>query len=229
MAQVGIGTPFPDASSLLDVSSTTQGMLTPRMTSVQRAAIASPATGLLVYDTTANAFYFYNGTTWTSLGFTSTSNDFTGWAVYNDTQFTSAAPGFVAANVLYNMPNNAGSKIESQLPLDVATFYDESTQKILGRNGDGLNVVIEFKMRPATNNDTRVTLGIDIGGAVGEIYTRDFVLTRGQGEEHYYLSSFDAYTLGTWAANGGQVQIRTTDAVRVYDIRYVLTRTHKAR
>ncbi len=58
----------PDASAALDVKSTTQGMLVPRMTAAQRAIIATPATGLLVYQTDGTAgFYFYNGTAWVSL------------------------------------------------------------------------------------------------------------------------------------------------------------------
>ena len=57
-----------NSSAMLDVSSTTQGVLVPRMTSAQRTAISSPATGLLVYQTDATAgFYYYNGTAWTSL------------------------------------------------------------------------------------------------------------------------------------------------------------------
>jgi Collagen triple helix repeat (20 copies) len=57
-----------DASALLDVKSTTQGVLVPRMSAQQRGLIGSPATGLLVYQTDAPAgFYFYNGTAWTSL------------------------------------------------------------------------------------------------------------------------------------------------------------------
>lgn len=59
-AQVGIGTTSPDASSMLDITSTTQGLLTPRMTTTQRLAIASPANGLLVYDTTLGALYHYD-------------------------------------------------------------------------------------------------------------------------------------------------------------------------
>ena len=47
----GIGTTTPNASSLLEIKSTTQGMLIPRMTIAQRNAIASPATGLLIYQT----------------------------------------------------------------------------------------------------------------------------------------------------------------------------------
>jgi hypothetical protein len=60
--QVGIGTITPNASSVLDVSSTTQGMLTPRMTTAQRTAIASPADGLMVYDIDLKSFYHYNST-----------------------------------------------------------------------------------------------------------------------------------------------------------------------
>ena len=68
---VGINTTTPDASAALDVQSTTQGMLIPRMNATQRGLIATPATGLLVYQTDAPAgFYFYDGATWTLLGAT---------------------------------------------------------------------------------------------------------------------------------------------------------------
>lgn len=59
-AQVGIGTTSPAASSILDLTSTTQGMLTPRMTTAQRIAIASPADGLMVYDTNLKSFFHYD-------------------------------------------------------------------------------------------------------------------------------------------------------------------------
>jgi hypothetical protein len=49
-AQVGIGTLTPDPSSVLDVTSTTKGILLPRMTVAQRNAIANPGVGLLVYN-----------------------------------------------------------------------------------------------------------------------------------------------------------------------------------
>ncbi|MDA9333744.1 DUF1566 domain-containing protein [Polaribacter sp.] len=48
-AQVGIGTTTPDASSALDITSTTGGLLVPRMTAAERDAITSPAQGLIIF------------------------------------------------------------------------------------------------------------------------------------------------------------------------------------
>ncbi len=59
-AQVGIGTTTPESTSALDISSTTQGFLAPRMTTAERNAISSPANALTVFDTTVKAFYFYD-------------------------------------------------------------------------------------------------------------------------------------------------------------------------
>jgi len=54
-----------DSTAILDVNSTTKGMLIPRLTGQQRTAIATPATGLLIYQTDGDTgFYYYNGTTW---------------------------------------------------------------------------------------------------------------------------------------------------------------------
>jgi hypothetical protein len=59
------GGTFTDvASAILNVNSTTQGFLPPRMTTTQKNTIASPATGLVVYDTTLNKLAVYTGATW---------------------------------------------------------------------------------------------------------------------------------------------------------------------
>ncbi len=63
----GIGTQHPDA--ILDVASTSSGVLLPRMTSAEMSAIATPITGMLVYNTTADSLYFYNsGGQWWPVG-----------------------------------------------------------------------------------------------------------------------------------------------------------------
>ena len=65
-AQVGIGTPTPNAKAALDITSTTRGFLPPRMDSSQRTAITSPPAGLLVYQTNAvTGLYYYTGSLWT--------------------------------------------------------------------------------------------------------------------------------------------------------------------
>ena len=61
-SKMGIGTGSVDASSILHLQSTTKGFLPPRPTQAQKLAIASPATGLIVYDTTNSTLEAYNGT-----------------------------------------------------------------------------------------------------------------------------------------------------------------------
>jgi len=63
-ATVGIGTPTPAASAKLDITSTTKGFLSPRMTTTQREAISTPATGLKIYNTTTNKYEIFTGTVW---------------------------------------------------------------------------------------------------------------------------------------------------------------------
>jgi hypothetical protein len=62
-----LGTTTNAASSILTMESTTQGFLPPRMTTTQKNAIASPATGLVVYDTTLNKLAVYTGAAWETI------------------------------------------------------------------------------------------------------------------------------------------------------------------
>jgi hypothetical protein len=61
---VGIGSSQQFSSAALAVTSTTQGFLPPRMTTAQRDLIATPAAGLIIYNTSTNKHQGYNGTTW---------------------------------------------------------------------------------------------------------------------------------------------------------------------
>jgi hypothetical protein len=67
---VGVGTNSPNASAQLDISSTNKGLLLPRMNSAQRKAIASPALGLLVFDTDKNSLYLFDGVKWQPIALT---------------------------------------------------------------------------------------------------------------------------------------------------------------
>src|ERR1700757_3502937 len=68
---VGIGSTSitPDASSILELRSTSQGLLIPRMNTAQMNSITSPAASLIIYNTDSACFCFYNSTasSWQSL------------------------------------------------------------------------------------------------------------------------------------------------------------------
>ncbi|MFV8323900.1 ice-binding family protein [Flavobacterium sp. LS2R12] len=59
-AQVGIGTFYPDPSSLLELFSNNKGLLVPRMTSSERDLVVAPAVGLLIYNTSTSTFNFFD-------------------------------------------------------------------------------------------------------------------------------------------------------------------------
>ncbi len=65
-AQISISTDGsePDSSAVLDVKSTTQGVLLPRMTNEERDAIHNPATGLIIYNIEELIIQVFDGTSW---------------------------------------------------------------------------------------------------------------------------------------------------------------------
>jgi hypothetical protein len=92
---VGIGNTNPDASAALDISSSTKGFLTPRMTSVEMSSISNPTNGLLVFNTTDNKFYAYLTSTesWKELLFgSSTVNMNCGILIIDHTTAGGVAP-----------------------------------------------------------------------------------------------------------------------------------------
>ncbi len=123
-AQTGIGTTTPDASAKLDISSTTKGLLAPRMTAAQKTAISLPANGLLIYQTDGvTGFYVNTGTSaspawlrvntdWTKTGndiaFTTGNISTTGTLTGGNTN-TSTISGFAAnvASISANYPLTA--------------------------------------------------------------------------------------------------------------------------
>jgi len=77
----------PDISAMLDVQSNSKGMLIPRMSANERDAINAPATGLMVFITDDNSFYYYNGTGWNKIN--GTSNN--GWVVSGNDLYSSVS------------------------------------------------------------------------------------------------------------------------------------------
>ena len=98
IAQIGIGTTSPDASAILDLSSTNKGLLMPRMTTLQQTNLVNPALGLMIYNTTTSQLETnkgdgLGGTLWTSAAATGA----TAPLGTNTTQLATTA--FVMANL----------------------------------------------------------------------------------------------------------------------------------
>lgn len=142
---IGIGTNAPNASAQLDVSSTTKGLLVPRMTTAQRTAIASPAKGLLVFDNDKNSFWFHNGTAWNNMtsvpAFPSAVGGQT--LAYNGTQW-------LANDFLWN--------IGSQVSINEPNSYTTYRLNVVGGadNYDGIRSVGNFQGVYGTGSESGI-------------------------------------------------------------------------
>jgi hypothetical protein len=110
----GIGTTTPDASSLLEIKSTSKGLLIPRMTQAQRNAITSPATGLFIYQTNATpGFYYYSGTAWTAV-----TQKSKGWSLTGNSG-TNPSTNFIgttdAQPLVFRVNNNRAGYVDNNL------------------------------------------------------------------------------------------------------------------
>ena len=112
-AQVGIGTTTPDASAALDITSTTEGLLMPRMTEAQRIVISSPASGLMIYQTDGTVgFYYYNGSSWSEVAATSKT--------YSVNTFYAELGGYV----IQISPNGKHGLVVAMQDQGVSTWYE---------------------------------------------------------------------------------------------------------
>ncbi len=150
---VGVNTDgsSPDASSLLDVKSTDKGILIPRMTATQRGAIASPATGLLVFQTDATeGFYFYDGATWVRL------------ATSANAAYTAGTGVSISSNVITNtapdqtvsLTGGTGISVSGTYPSFTVTNSSPSSGGTVTSVGLSLPSVFSVTNSPITGSGT---------------------------------------------------------------------------
>ena len=149
----------------------------------------------------------------------------TGWAVYNHGGGAQA----IAANTRTKLVIDGATKIESQLPDGTGPLWDTATNTITGRNGDAIDIKIQFVFTPTSAAATEIDIEVDIGGGVGVVEYDTRALTRGAGNPHNITLAFPAYTLNTWEANGGEIYVEADGPGSVTALRIVIVRTHKAR
>lgn len=153
----------------------------------------------------------------------------TGWANYLDTQYTVGSPLAVAANTRILLPNNAGNKVETQLPEDLARFYDPITKKIPGTTGSDILVTVRIKLKAVSPDASSVKLEMDIGPdeAPLVIEATSRALPWGVGVEEPVTFHFSGYCAEEFTANGARLFLTSDGAIEVYGISYVIKRTHK--
>lgn len=128
----GIGTIAPNASSLLDITSTNKGVLIPRMTKAQRDAIPTPVAGLLIYQTNSTAgFYYYDGGAWKAIS-----------SKGANTSLSNLSATAINENLLPAADNtkDLGSSTSSWKDIYADGFFYMDGTKFLDNTGDNLQV-----------------------------------------------------------------------------------------
>lgn len=147
-----------DPSAMLDISSTTSGLLIPRMTTAQRVAISSPATSLIVFDITLNGFYFFNGLTWQPI-----TSSTTGWDILGNTG-TNATTNFIgttdAVDFVTRTANTERMRITSTGNVGIGNASPNAPLQFANVVGNRKIVLFE-----AANNDHQF-LGLGLNGSV---------------------------------------------------------------
>ena len=162
---VGVGTTTPNSSAALDVTSTTKGLLSPRMTQAQRDAInpATTAAGLLIYNTDTKALNQWDGAKWTEVlntgagtaavvsatttfNYTGGSQTYTVPAAVTNIQVTANGGNGGSFGGQYGRPGGPGAQVQATLsvtPGEVLTVYvggaggGTPTGAVGGYNGGG--------------------------------------------------------------------------------------------
>jgi hypothetical protein len=151
------------ASAILDIQSTTKGFLPPRMTTTQRNAIASPATGLIVYDNTLNDPFYFNGTAWTML------QD----AITLTTTGTSGAATLVGSTL--NIPQYGGGGISGSGAANQLTYWD-GTSSVTGSATLTYSPTGSLFVNPTITASSGVARAVNITTALTAVATGDVLV-----------------------------------------------------
>lgn len=161
---VGIGTTGPATSAALEVASTTKGFLPPRMTTTQRSAITSPATGLTIYNTSKNCNETYNGSSWIC-----------------NTHYIGESYG--GGIVFYVYDNGQHGLIAATADQSTGITWRNGTSRITGTSGDGINsgnmntaMIIATQMADNQSGNFAAKVCADYSVTVGGVNYGDWYL-----------------------------------------------------
>ena len=193
---VGIGTASPSATSALDITSTTKGILIPRMTSAQRDAITTPAIGLQVYNTDCKVVDYWSGSCWIAMSKSLpspgaiTSSGTTVFCAGQSRTYTIAA---IAGATSYTWTVPAGTVITSG---QGTTSIGATFGNISG------NVCVNANNACETSGQSCLAVSVDpIPNTPGNITGLSSV-NPGQQSVNYFIASVNGASAYTWAYSG---------------------------
>lgn len=218
---VGIGTTTPNNSAILDLNSTTKGLLIPRMTTAQRTAIGGVA-GLVVYDSDFREFYHHDGTSWrkvlnSTIWNSSTSRN---W-IFNNTDsigIGTSAPAerlHILSGKIYVQDNRANQSPHVIFDAPAIDYKEGGLQ--WKRSGDTM-ASINYVANPnfpnylrfsVSNSGKGVDLLVNSNGNIGLGYTDPQV--------RMHIRKFDATELLRLEAENPMIQFRRYVGLTNYD------------
>ena len=199
---VGIGTASPAATSALDITSTTKGILIPRMTTAQRDAIATPATGLQIYNTDCTTLNYWTGTCWISMS-----------KAINDPDAITSVPSqttFCAGQLrTYSVPAVTGATYYNwSVPAGTNITAGQGTTTINATFGNiSGSVCVKARNACETSGQTCIAVNVDpIPNTPGNI-TGPTSINPGQQSVTYFVASVNGASTYTWSYSGGGFSI----------------------
>jgi hypothetical protein len=149
----------PDNSAMLDIKSTTKGLLIPRMTTAQRTSIGSAVVGLTVFDTSLNAYYYYNGTAWIAMATNSNTWGLTGNGL------TSATTNFLGTtdgvDLVFRTTNTERIRILSGGNVGIGIASPSAYLDISGTSGGTNSLLLRSGNTSAAFTSNQISFGFN--------------------------------------------------------------------
>lgn len=154
----------------------------------------------------------------------------TGWADYQDGQYTTGSPQSLTAATANVVENNGATSREQELPIGITSLWDGVANEIpISVAGTSLIVTFEGTIRRASGSGSwefETYLDIGLAGPV-KLYPRT-ISNDGSGDKTFTFST-GAYCLDTWAANGGQIIVNPSVNAEIFASRVVVHHLHRGR
>jgi Chaperone of endosialidase/YadA head domain repeat (2 copies) len=198
-----------DPSSMLDVKSTTKGLLIPRLTTTARENISPAAQGLLVFDITEAAFYYYDGSEWVNLSTGQLWSLSSNYVLLSDTTarvgigtFTpnsklevKADASFTDSDTLFAVKDKDGNIVFAVFPDGAKVYVNENAKGSVGGfavSGRSPTKATEEDFLKVTPDSTRIWIREDAAkGRVGGFAVSGRSPTKGTVNE-YFISTADS-------------------------------------